>query len=277
MTKVRCVIDPVLVSHSVHSRKLPAAILDAGHELVEATYVEDSKSWNFPEIKQYDLPTLFYGSKKFVRQHSQLYAPGSFGDTPRSSVSFYMTHLPREWFLNRYALMTTWGDFCVRREYWLNFAGGRAFLRPDTGSKLFTGLVVDRDNVDHEINSIQQLSHMAAEDFVWTARAKEIHGEFRFVIADGQVIAGSEYRWDGRLDIRSDYPEECRELAQRVASHPWQLDRVYTCDVCLSEDGVRLVELNGFSSAGLYACDLDAVVAGVSAAAVAEHRDLFGK
>jgi hypothetical protein len=277
MTKVRWVIDPVLVSHSVHSRKLPAAIIDAGHDLVLAGYDESSKNWQVPEFNQYDLATIFYGSKKFVREHSRLCEPGSFGDRATANVSHYLTHLPREWFLNQYALMTTWGDFCNRRTYWLNFAGGRAFLRPDSGGKNFTGLVVDRENVDHEINSIQQLSRMRPEELVWTARAKEILGEFRFVIADGQVIAGSEYRWDNVLDIRSDYPEECRAVAQRVAEHKWQLDRVYTCDVCLTPDGPRIVELNGFSSAGLYACDLDAVVAGVSAAAHAAHDDIFGE
>lgn len=276
MTKVRWVIDPVLVTHTVHSRKLPAAITNAGHELVQVPYDEAAKTWHMPELDQYDLPTIFYGSKKFVRENSPLFCPGSFGNTSRANVSHYLTNLPREWFLNQYALMTTWGDFCNRREYWINFAGGRAFLRPDSGGKLFTGLVVNHENVDHEINSINQLSRMQPEELVWTARAKEILGEFRFVIADGEVIAGSEYRWDNVLDIRSDYPEECRELAQQVAEHEWQLDRVYTCDVALTADGPRIVELNGFSSAGLYACDLDAVVAGVSAAAASEHSDLFG-
>jgi hypothetical protein len=38
-------------------------------------------------------------------------------------------------------------------------------------------------------------------------------------------------------------------------------------DVCDSEDGLRVVELNSFSCSGLYDCDLAAVVAAASACA----------
>lgn len=274
MTKIRWVIDPVLVSHSVHSRKLPAAITNAGHELVTAEYDEASKKWKELDLI-HNVPTVFYGSHKFVRDHSLTHVPGSFGANDRTRVSHYMTNLPREWFLNSQALMTTWGDFCNRTSYWLGMSGGPAFLRPESGRKPFAGLVVQPEDVAHEINSINQLSRMAPEDLVWVARAKEIQGEFRFVIANGRVVAGSEYRWDSVLDIRSDYPEECRAVAQRVAEHEWQVDRVYTCDVALTEFGPKVVELNGFSSAGLYACDLDAVVAAVSEAAILEWDEIY--
>lgn len=126
--------------------------------------------------------------------------------------------------------------------------------------------------IDLDIDSLDKLSAVMDETMIMVAPAQNIQGEFRFVVANGRVIAGSEYRWDGKLDIRRDWTPECEELAQRVASHPWQIDIAYTCDVALLEDSVKLVELNGFSCAGLYACDLDKVVQGVSEAAIREFN-----
>lgn len=40
---------------------------------------------------------------------------------------------------------------------------------------------------------------------------------------------------------------------------------IYVLDVCLSESGLKLLELNPFSGADLYACDADAVVRTVAA------------
>ena len=95
------------------------------------------------------------------------------------------------------------------------------------------------------------------------------------MIADGKVIAGSEYRWDGKLDIRRDWPQECWDLADQVAKHPWQVDIAYTCDVALTNSGPKIVELNGFSCAGLYACDLNLVVKGVSDAALKDWNESY--
>lgn len=281
-----------MVSHSVHSRKLPDAITRAGHELIMAEYDETRRTWNIPlrfrggeslqEVYE-GIPTVFWGPHKMVRDHAAQFVPGSFGLVDGARVSHYMTHLPRDWFLNSVNFLTTWGDFQNRHAYWFALCGGSVFIRPDSGTKTFAGQTIARADYEHEVNSLRQLSKMPAETLIWLARVQPLRGEFRFVVANGRVIAGSEYRWDNVLDIRSDYPAECLALAQQVAEHPWQLDRAYTVDVALTpiRDSARrgyeprVVELNGFSCAGLYACDLDLVVAGISEAAIAEWNELY--
>lgn len=185
-----------------------------------------------------------------------------------------MSNLPLDWFMNRDGVFMTWAMFKQRRrEFFYSWDSDRIFIRPNSGFKTFAGTPIKYGELDDEINSLDQLSSVMDETMIMVAPAQKIQGEFRFVIADGKVIAGSEYRWDGKLDIRRDWTPECEELAQRVASHPWQIDIAYTCDVALLEDSVKLVELNGFSCAGLYACDLDKVVQGVSEAAI---REFYG-
>lgn len=146
------------------------------------------------------------------------------------------------------------------------------FIRPNSGLKTFAGQRVTAADFDDHVSTLEQTSGVMPDTLILVSKLHDIQGEFRFVIADGKVVTGSEYRWDGKLDIRRDWPEECEALARQVAEHEWQVDIAYTCDVALTPDGPRIVELNGFSCAGMYACDLEKVVDAVSAAAWREYH-----
>jgi len=203
-----------------------------------------------------------------------MYQPGALGVNERTKASCYMSNLPLDWFMNREAVFMTWKMFKARaRELFYDQDTDRLFVRPDSGYKSFAGQVVNYGTLEEDIKTIDQLSGVMDETMIMIAPCHDIKGEFRFVVADGKVVAGSEYRWDGRLDIRRDWTPECEELARKVAEHDWQVDIAYTCDVALLEDSVKLVELNGFSCAGMYACDLNKVIPAVSAAAI---KEFFG-
>ena len=61
------------------------------------------------------------------------------------------------------------------------------------------------------------------------AAAKSIGREFRFVVADGAVVAQGSY---GRQPKATAAEEAaCRALAEQVAAGSWQPDWVYMCDV----------------------------------------------
>jgi hypothetical protein len=187
-----------------------------------------------------------------------------------------MSNLPLDWFLNRDGIFMTWAMFKEYRgkqqiaDHWPE----GLFIRPNSGFKTFAGQRIMAKDFDDHIATLDQNSGVMADTLILVNRLTPIEGEFRFVIADKQVIAASEYRWDGKLDIRRDWPQSCWDMAQRVADHEWQVDIAYTCDVALTEEGPRVVELNGFSCAGLYACDLEKVVDGVSRAALREWAGL---
>jgi hypothetical protein len=148
--------------------------------------------------------------------------------------------------------------------------GQAVFIKPDSGMKEFTGKVITWDKFDDEISSMNQIERVDPETLCVIAQPKPIAAEFRYVIADGSVITGSEYRWDNILDVRRDTLPICDELAAHVADMEWQADRVYVCDIALSNGVAKIVELNAFSSSGLYACDTHKIVAAVSTAALKE-------
>lgn len=266
---IKWIVDASILDRGLPRGHLPDIIRAQGHEVFTLQWARGMEVPHIPfDPKEC---VVVYGSHQFQRALNFKYQPGSLGLTERTNAMNYLSNLPLEWFLNQDGIFVSWTMFKAQKQRWFDlFGGDRVFVRPNSGFKTFTGTTVSRDEWDYDIQGLDKLSSVMDDTLIMVAGSKPIKGEFRFVIAEGQVIAGSEYRWDDVLDIRIDYPEECRALAQQVASHSWQVDVAYTCDVALTDDGVKVVELNSFCSAGLYACDLEEVVRGVSRAAYRE-------
>lgn len=90
----------------------------------------------------------------------------------------------------------------------------------------------------------------------WYSDIKE---EFRFVIIDGRVVTGSQYK----PEIKSRYNGYAGLFAGAIAQRLKDIieTRAYTIDVALLNNGeLRIVEVNSFNYAGLYKCDLDLVI-----------------
>lgn len=136
------------------------------------------------------------------------------------------------------------------------------FIRPDSAWKHFGGTVARADS--------PAWSDLLAKDLpddllVIVAPLRTLLGEARHLIVDGRVVGQSTYRWNNRLDIRIDTHPLQRALADLVAARPHQPDRTYMCDTALvpNDDGTpcaRVMEINPFTSAGLYGINTRAIV-----------------
>src|SRR3954447_10960778 len=80
-------------------------------------------------------------------------------------------------------------------------------------------------------------------------------------------LPGSAYASDGRSALPDDPSGLPWAFASQVAEHLDPPEDVYVMDVCEVDGQLRLLELNPFSGADLYACDCHAVVAAVTRAA----------
>lgn len=99
---------------------------------------------------------------------------------------------------------------------------------------------------------------------VIVSTVKNILREWRYVVVNRTVIAGSAYEADGRI-ATADNPEGAPwKFAQDVAGDVPPPEDIFVIDVCESDGDLRLLELNPFSGADLYACDPNAVVESVS-------------
>ena len=98
------------------------------------------------------------------------------------------------------------------------------------------------------------------------------------MIADGQMIAGSPYKWGNRLELSSDSLRGAAQVRpQEIAAEKWQPRPIYCVDVAFSSGRYRLVEIGGINSAGLYHCELLPVIRAMNAIAERDFRQWKGK
>ena len=217
---------------------------------------------------------IAHGCIPFIRQiqsKKNLWCPATYFNDNVKSFHKYATHIS-EYLLAQNWYLIPYGEFIRRKEY----MNRPLFIKPNSGLKEFTGKVIDAYNFNETIQMMNAFEHVDPDLLCVVTRAMNIDAEFRYVIADKKVVTKSKYKWHDSLDVHVDTMLECDELAEKIASLEYQADLVYVCDIsCQVHDGVafdpRVIELNAFSSSGLYACDTNAIVKAVSDAAWKEY------
>jgi hypothetical protein len=261
---------------------LAEAARELGHNVYQTKYVP------FSERPDTEIPfedgqcVVSYGTVQFVKQiekyYGRMWTPGMFFNANVKSFVKFAVPL-REDLLNDDYIILPYGEFEKRGPWSL----GTVFIKPESGMKEFTGQVV---NDYGDLKKLSPHGIIQPDTLCVIAKPKLIKAEFRYVICEKKVITGSEYRWDDVLDVRADTHPICDAMAKKVAESDWQADTVYVCDVALIEelDGdkedwgyevARVIELNAFSSSGLYACDTYKIVEAVSKAAEKEHAGIL--
>lgn len=218
---------------------------------------------------------VFVGSIAFCRQMTANHAviPGAYYSDTRYRCSHYLPDLPIDNLLNPRPVFVPAGLLTRSVDHYFDLIGAdQIFMRPDSGAKVFSGLVVRRKGFEQEIGALEQLTGITPQTMVMLSPVRSIESEYRFVIVRGEVVAGSRYMMNGEISLSGEIDDRCLRLASEIARLPRQVDLAYTCDICISQDQARIVELNAFSTSGLYACDRNAAFQAVAKAAVLEHQ-----
>ena len=244
---------------------LTAAVRRAGQRVIE--WRDDW--WSNPDElpPASDEPLIFHGSLGNAARIAALgrWSPGAHCAVESLRCSVWYAHA-RAWLANStfvFSSVRALVDDPVGVAGALAGASGRVFVRPDGPLKPFSGRVVALDGL-----TAAQLDHgFYYEDLelpIVIAPVREDLGrEWRFVVVDRAVIAGSGYVADGRRRSGSDVPVDVRRVADEIVSSLPAPERVYVLDLVETGAGVRLLELNPFSGADLYGCDADTVIAAV--------------
>jgi hypothetical protein len=207
-----------------------------------------------------------YGTFPFAReiQLHRRWVPGAWCTPEKLDCTTYFAYFGK-FLLNRhYAIMPA--VEAIRQQDWLFevFSGDEVFIRPSGCHKVFTGRCVYRDDFKAALSP----ACYDPTTLVVVASPREIDREWRLVVAEGEVIAGSQYAQNGGKCVAPGCPQEVRGFAQTMlAEARWEPDPLFMMDVCEAEGELWLVELNGFSCSWLYECDLSVVVARASEAA----------
>ncbi len=262
-------------------------IKEVTHQGMEVIYFRHDSCKDLPlDMFRPEDCVIYYGSIDFMRlvKSGSSSIPGGWCNFENMKCSTYYSYFGA-YILNRQYSMMPIGDLIRRWESICVYTSllnsgkllstkidrvvqtcGSLFVRPNSGTKPFTGHVLRHDQV-YRLESLIQM--VGPETLVVISPEKHITGEWRYIICEGKVVAGSKY-----------LPEEtCAahapslRLATVIASQEWQPDICYTVDICESGGEMHLLEINSFSSAGFYKSNLFCIVDGASRAAVREWED----
>jgi hypothetical protein len=186
------------------------------------------------------------------------WVPGAWCKPESLACSAYYPHF-RRYLLNQRHRFVTSTEAVRDQEAIIAELGreGRVFVRPDGCQKTFTGRVVSAD----EFATALAPARYDPETLIVVAEPRPIAREWRLIIAEGTVVATSQYLATGRIDVTPGCPASVMEFAGgMLAAVPWRPDEIFMADVCDSEGELYLLELNGFSSSAVYPCDYGSVV-----------------
>lgn len=124
------------------------------------------------------------------------------------------------------------------------------FIRPDSGEKNTPAELVDIQNIDKFVDDYDY------DGLAVVSTPKNLVGEWRFVVSEGDIQAVSSYRYQGILTCVPSAPAAAYELVLKVIDKGWTPDEIFCVDV-VQDTGNEfwVMEITSFSSAGLYACD----------------------
>lgn len=221
-----------------------------------------------------DACVVYYGSiqvAKAIQKLKPSWKPGPIANFTNFLCSHYYPEIGDLLFNSEYVMIPL-GD--LKRSWPLlqrTFGQDELFIRPDGGDKTFTGRVVEDADTFFEKEKVYLDEFCQPHDICVISAAKNIEAEYRFVVADKQVVTGSRYSYRRHPSQSAEVPDGALAVAKEVASSSFSPDIVYVVDVCESEDNFRVMETGAFSCAGLYMGDTDKIVEAVSSL-VASHK-----
>ncbi len=261
--------------------QLVAAIHDQGHDakLIHAPsppFRWDDAGCSYRETYPENACVISHGDIELMtRIHQERrWTPGAFCTVENFAWSSYSCWYGQH-LLNRDYIMLPFGELARCKDYLFDSLGrdDRIFIRPDSPLKLFTGQIATRDTFSADLE-FMGFYEFPASSLVVVSSPKTILNEWRFVIANGKVVAGSQYKKGDDLEYQADYDGSAFDLAKSIAATDDEPDPVWVMDICkTSENSYHLLEIGGFSFADLYACNMADVVAAVSSAAEAVWQD----
>lgn len=236
-----------------------------------AHYVPLQSGQTYRDIFDPDDPVIFYGSLGFATQiqRESPWVPGVYYTKQNYTCRAYYPYLGPLLLAQEYTMLP-YGELKRRRDYLYNThsIADTVFIRPDSGGKVFTGQTVNLETFDRDVERMG-FYDVPPDELVVVSPPRNIVAEWRFVVIDGRVVAGSQYRRGGQKDVQPLFPVGAFELAQYAVDSGWAPDPLWTVDICETTTGSYYVlEIGTLCCAGWYACDPRPVVEAASRVAM---------
>lgn len=139
------------------------------------------------------------------------------------------------------------------------------FIRPTLDTKAFTGALFTEiefnDMIENKLHNYR--SKFFNEDtLIQIASPKNIYKEIRCWVVDGKIITASQYRLGCRFSLDDNVEQEALDYAQSMVD-VFQLADAFIIDVCLTENGWKIVECGNINVAGFYKSNIAKMIMAV--------------
>lgn len=224
-----------------------------------------------------DRPIIIQASMnavKYIQKQKPHWIPNAWTTWANYECSKYYAHIG-QYLLNDDYIMMPLSEVKRRIDYLFNTIGdgNSVFIRPSSGYKYFTGQLFTRDTFIKDWQWVE--SFAMPETLLVVSSPKKILQEYRFVVVDHVIITGSTYNKDTKsytvLNKLDDVFNQAQDILNDITYTP---DDIFILDIAWHESGAyNILELNSFSCAGLYACDLSIIVKQASELAIRNYND----
>ncbi len=137
------------------------------------------------------------------------------------------------------------------------------FIRPCEDSKTFSGMVTDwpefKDWQHKVINLKETYTTLNSDTMVSYGPVKTIRKEYRFFVVDGEIVGESTYKVGIRVVYNGLVDDTAKVFCKAMIAH-WCPARAFVIDVAMTDDGMKVIEINCINSAGFYAIDVQRFV-----------------
>lgn len=127
------------------------------------------------------------------------------------------------------------------------------FLRPLEDNKAFDGQVMDCQQLNIWRKDSSKKSLMNID--VLASSLKSIYKEYRLFFVNGVYVTGSVYKVGGMPQLSTIVDDDAIEYANKIVKL-WSPISSFVIDICLSDEGFKVIEFNNINSSGFYACDV---------------------
>lgn len=191
--------------------------------------------------------------------------PGAWCEPDVFACRTYYHHWSRHIVQEQFALLPLGSLLAERSDLIRTIADkGKVFIRPDSFDKSFDGGLVELADLEAWLARTRS-TEAPDSTLCVVSRPRAIENEWRLIVQDRRVIAGSSYRIGGRVIKTQAPPVSVVRFAESVASDPYpRLPNLYVMDIASAEGKLAVVEVGSVNACGFYGCDLRTVIKAIS-------------
>ncbi len=210
-----------------------------------------------PEVQTQRNDVFCFGANKLTQLAQKMeWEPGSLNNHLHDYEVYSHPHYWKDHLLNADSIVQPLFDP-------IDFAAGPKFVRPTKDSKLFTGKVFSASEWEETLSRAKD-SPYAEGAMIQVAAPKQLFQEIRCWIVGERVVTASTYKMGKEVVYREYLDLDGRQFAGRMLQL-FQPAMAYVLDICLTDQGWKIVEVNCINSAGFYACDLQRLILSLEA------------